>query len=183
MSTPIPLAIFASGTGTNFRAIMEAATRGELGAAEPVCLVVNKQCPAIAIAEEYQLPVLDYSPELELPENVLIALAGFMKILPASFVHRFENRILNLHPSILPAYPGLNSIARAFADGVDSGCTVHLVDEGMDTGPILAQSHIQYNPQESLAEFEQRIHAAEHQLFPEIIRNYSLQLQKQEGTK
>jgi phosphoribosylglycinamide formyltransferase-1 len=97
----------------------------------------------------------------------LIVLAGYMHLLTKPFLTRFPGRILNVHPSLLPAFPGAHPIEDALAAGVDTtGVTVHLVDEGVDTGPILMQESVPVEPRETL---EERIHAVEHRLLPETV--------------
>ena len=98
----------------------------------------------------------------------LVVLAGYMHLLTKPFLTRFPGRILNVHPSLLPAFPGAHPIEDALAAGVDTtGVTVHLVDEGVDTGPILVQESVPVEPRETL---EERIHAVEHRLLPETVR-------------
>jgi phosphoribosylglycinamide formyltransferase-1 len=104
----------------------------------------------------------------------LVVLAGFMEILSASFIRRFAGRIVNVHPSLLPAFPGVRAIEQALAYGVKLlGVTVHLVDEGVDTGPIVLQEAIEAPYSREIAETEQRIHAVEHRLLPEAVRLFA----------
>jgi phosphoribosylglycinamide formyltransferase-1 len=98
----------------------------------------------------------------------LVVLAGYMHLLTQPFLVRFPDRIVNVHPSLLPAFPGMRAIDEALAAGVDTtGVTVHLVDEGLDSGPVLRQEPVPVEPRESLVE---RIHAVEHRLLPEVVR-------------
>ncbi len=98
----------------------------------------------------------------------LVVCAGFMELLSPAFLDRFPGRIVNVHPSLLPAFPGARAVADAIAAGVDrTGVTVHYVDEGVDTGPVLAQEPVPVEPRESLAE---RIHEVEHRLLPRVVR-------------
>ena len=98
----------------------------------------------------------------------LVVLAGYMHLLTKPFLSRFPGRVVNVHPSLLPAFPGAHPIEDALAAGVDTtGVTVHLVDEGVDTGPVLVQEPVQVEPRETL---EDRIHAVEHRLLPETVR-------------
>ncbi len=100
----------------------------------------------------------------------LLVLAGYMRILPPRIVVPYAGRVLNLHPSLLPAFPGINVIQKAYDAGVsETGVTVHLVDEGVDTGPILAQIRVPMFPGESVEQLEERIHLVEHQLYPWVI--------------
>ncbi|MBM7824963.1 phosphoribosylglycinamide formyltransferase-1 [Arcanobacterium pluranimalium] len=179
----IALGVFASGKGTNFRAICQAARNQQLGAAQPVVLICDRDCEAIAVAEEFGVPAILIQPrdfpnaqaweealisELYVHGVELIALAGFMRLLGAKFLEVFERRVLNIHPSLLPNYPGLNAIARAYCDGVDSGVTIHWVDVGMDTGEVIAQQVVPINGA-SLRDFESEIHRIEHTLYPRVV--------------
>jgi phosphoribosylglycinamide formyltransferase-1 len=97
----------------------------------------------------------------------LVVLAGYMHLLTPPFLRRFPDRIVNVHPSLLPAFPGTHAIADALAAGVETtGVTVHLVDEGMDTGPVIRQEAVPVEPRETL---EERIHAVEHRLLPQVV--------------
>ena len=99
------------------------------------------------------------------------ALAGYMQLLSASFIGRFRNRVVNVHPALLPAFPGLDAIGQALAAGVErTGVTVHLVDEGIDTGPVILQREVPVPAGGDRAQLEAAIHAVEHELFPEAIR-------------
>ena len=101
----------------------------------------------------------------------LIVLAGYMELLSAGFVARFRNRIINLHPALLPSFPGLDAIEQALAHGVKvTGVSVHFVDEGVDSGPIILQRAVEVPESRETAELEQRIHPVEHELLPEAIR-------------
>jgi phosphoribosylglycinamide formyltransferase-1 len=101
----------------------------------------------------------------------LICLAGFMKLLGNPILQAYPRRIINIHPSLLPAYPGLHVIEKAFADHVaETGCTVHYVDGGVDTGPIIAQTRVPLLPGDTLASITERMHAAEHALYPASIQ-------------
>ena len=183
------LGIFASGTGTNFRRILELYKADELPGLEPVLLITNRHCGAsdYAKSEGFPYEVLrpkDFADRQSLEEAQLkalrasgvelIALAGYLRILGDTLLEAYPQRILNLHPSLLPNYPGLKAIERAYADGVkESGVTVHLVDQGLDTGPILAQAKVPLEEGMSLAEFEAAIHATEHKLYPKTIIEYA----------
>jgi phosphoribosylglycinamide formyltransferase-1 len=98
----------------------------------------------------------------------LVVLAGYMHLLTPSFLERFPGRVVNVHPSLLPSFPGARAIEDALVAGVEAtGVTVHLVDEGIDTGPVLRQERVAVEPRETL---EERIHAVEHRLLPEVVR-------------
>jgi len=105
------------------------------------------------------------------PKNSLICLAGFMRILSPEFIKKFKNQILNIHPSILPAFPGLDAQRQAIESGVShSGCTVHFVDEGVDTGPILVQKTVKIKNDDTEGTLSKRILAKEHKAYPEAVR-------------
>ena len=100
-----------------------------------------------------------------------VALAGFMRILTVTFLDAFPGRVLNIHPALLPAFPGVHAQAQAFNAGVRvAGATVHLVDAGMDTGPIIAQGAVPRLPEDTVEDLQQRILAVEHQLYPAVLR-------------
>jgi phosphoribosylglycinamide formyltransferase 1 len=101
----------------------------------------------------------------------LIVLAGYMELLSPGFVERFRNRIINVHPALLPSFPGLDAVQQALDHGVKvTGVTIHFVDEGVDSGPIILQRAVQVPASRQWAELEDRIHAVEHELLPEAIR-------------
>ncbi len=178
------LAILLSGRGSNFEAIADSIKRGRLPARIEVVVSNLASAPGLDKARRRGLKTLvipsrgvpreDYDRslvyELKRHRVDLVCLAGFMRILGPLFVRAFPNRILNIHPSLLPAFPGLNSQRQALEYGVQfSGCTVHLVDEGVDSGPILLQAAVpvlESDDEESLAA---RILAEEHRLYPQAI--------------
>lgn len=183
------LAIFASGNGTNARNLFEHYKQGKLGLLEPVVLLADKDCGALKHADNYGIEykvfkTKDYpsrsaqeaaiSKFLEEKQIDLMALAGYMRLLTADFVNKYASRILNIHPALLPEFPGTESIERAYAATVPfSGITVHLVDEGMDTGPILAQKKVDLKAGMSLEDFAQAMHQAEYELYPEALVKYA----------
>ncbi|MDA8425071.1 MAG: phosphoribosylglycinamide formyltransferase [Treponema sp.] len=171
-------AVFASGNGGNFEALVE----GLRGRHDCVVLVHDRRT-AFAAERSRRLGVptryVRYAEkprelaESEIEDELLrlrvdaIALAGFMRLLSPAFVALHAGRILNVHPSLLPAWPGSHSIARAFQAGERRfGVTVHLVDEGMDTGPILSQEAFVTDGSASLEEIEKRVHDIEHRIYP-----------------
>ncbi len=175
-------AVFASGKGSNFRAILEhlASTPHDVA-----LLVTDKsRCGAVGIATEWSVPVRTVTyrhrhrteAEREIQEAVdsfnvdLIALAGFMRVLSPNFVNRYRNRIINIHPSLLPKYPGRDALLRAYYAGeTELGLTVHYVDEGVDTGPIIEQASLQRHAGESLEYVQARIHELEHEVYPGVV--------------
>lgn len=181
-------AVLASGQGTNFEALAEASRRGELGARIAVLVCDRPDAPALDRARRlgidavvlpcgrFRTRVEDEAPWVAaLAERRvdLVLLAGFMRRLHGVFLSAFRDRILNIHPSLLPAFPGLDAIGRAFEHGAGvTGCTVHLVDDGLDSGPIVAQRAVEVRADDTLAELEARVHDAEHRLYPQAVRRF-----------
>jgi len=180
------IALFASGNGSNFQAIVDEIEKGAL-AAEIAVLVTDKpDCYAVERAKKHNIPVFSFVPknyaskdEYEreiafylIEKNVsLIVLAGYMKLIGEVLLTAFPNRIINIHPALLPAFPGKNGIKQAFDYGVKVfGVTVHYVDAGVDTGKIIAQESFKAEGNETLQEIEQKIHSIEHQLYVKVIR-------------
>ena len=174
----IRLAILLSGRGSNFRAIDDAIVRGVLDA-EIVCVISNRPDAAgIELARErrHHAHVIDhreYASRANHEEEVLrilstarpdyIVLAGYMRLLSADFVARYPNRILNIHPSLLPAFPGVDAQSQAVAYGAKiSGCTVHFVDENLDAGPIIAQRCVEVREDDTGETLAARILVEEH---------------------
>lgn len=161
-------AIFISGTGSNMMALLEKRNLAH------VSLVVSSNPEAFGLkrAQKRSIPTMVFNNKLHQWKDLIqtlndanidyIMLAGFMKVLPKEFVKAFEGRIFNIHPSVLPDYPGLKSIEKAFADKKHSGCTVHVVDEGVDTGEILFQKKVAL--EENLEWTEMMVHIREHNL-------------------
>jgi phosphoribosylglycinamide formyltransferase-1 len=121
---------------------------------------------------EYDQKIIDVLNRNGITEkNSLICLAGFMRILSPEFIKKYKNRILNIHPAILPAFPGLDAQKRAIDSGVKySGCTIHFVDEGVDTGPILVQAVVKVKNDDTEETLSKRILAKEHKAYPEAVR-------------
>lgn len=179
------LVVLASGRGSNLRAIVDAIDRGACAAA--VVAVVSDKADAAALdfAKERGFATAVVPPkgyadraawDAALAETVasfepgLVVLAGFMRIVGASMIARFTHRIVNVHPAILPSFPGAHGARDAIAKGVRvSGCTVHLVDAGVDTGPILAQAAVPVLPTDDEASLQSRIQRCEHVLLPRVI--------------
>lgn len=186
MGRPLPIAVFASGFGSNLQAILNAVKQRRLRAR--VVLVHSDRAGAVALARarragvetlpldpksfksrrEYESRLLQ---ELSRRGVRLVALAGYMRILSPFFVRRFRGWILNIHPALLPAFPGARAIHDALEHGAKvTGVTVHLVDEGIDTGPIVLQEAVAIREGEAAASLEKRIHRVEHQLYPKAIQ-------------
>jgi formyltetrahydrofolate-dependent phosphoribosylglycinamide formyltransferase len=185
---PRRVALLGSGKGTNARAILAAAAAGRLGGEVAVVVSDEPGAGILRVAEEFGVPTLVLDPGTarrgrltdaalkELHDRLrslrvdLVACAGFMRVLREPVLSAFAGRILNLHPSLLPRHPGLDPVAKALAAGdVETGCTVHLVDEGVDTGEVLAQARVPVLPDDTEAALAARIHEAEHRLYPEVI--------------
>ncbi|HOX33001.1 MAG TPA: phosphoribosylglycinamide formyltransferase [Spirochaetales bacterium] len=182
------LAVLASGNGSNFQAIVEAlrAAAAAGGRRHGCVLLVHDRRAAYAAERARALGVparyLPYAgrsreeAEAELAAALdeagaeLVALAGFMRLLSPAFVAARRGRVVNVHPAVLPAWPGAGSIRRAYEAGAaEFGATVHFVDEGMDTGPILIQEAFRPAPGSSLAEIERATHEIEHRIYPRAV--------------
>ncbi|MCI4128321.1 phosphoribosylglycinamide formyltransferase [Bacillus haynesii] len=179
-------AVFASGSGTNFEAI-ERRMREENWDAEIVLVVCDKpDAKVLERAEKAEIPSFAFQPksfenkaafeqviveQLRLHGAEWIVLAGYMRLIGDTLLSAYRNKIINIHPSLLPAFPGIDAIGQAYRAGVKvAGITVHHVDEGMDTGPIIAQRAVELEKSETLASLEKKIHKLEHELYPEVIK-------------
>ncbi len=180
------IAVLLSGRGSNFRALYRATKDGRIPADIVLVISDKKDAPGLQSAIEYGIEALyirrkDFpdrlSFDMKIAEEIekrkvdLICLAGYMRILSPEFVRKFRWRIMNIHPALLPAFPGLHAQKQAVDYGVRySGATVHFVDEGVDTGPIILQAVVpvyQDDTEETLAE---RILKEEHRIYPEAVR-------------
>ena len=178
--------MFASGRGTNFSAIARAVKKGKIRAELALLVCDQPRAAVIAKAKRARVKVFlarleDFSCKNDFEAGIirrlkaekigLIALAGFMRLLSPEFVRAFKNKILNIHPALLPAFKGGHAIRDAFAYGAKvTGVTVHFVDEQMDHGPVILQQAISLRPGEGLASLEARIHRLEHRLYPQAIK-------------
>ncbi|MEX2355797.1 MAG: phosphoribosylglycinamide formyltransferase [Thermaerobacterales bacterium] len=183
------LAVLASGRGTNLQSILDAAAHGSLGAKVVLAVSDRKGAPALQRARRAGVSACFLDPsavagragydralcDLLLGHDVeLVALAGFMRILGPDLIDRYPQRIMNVHPSLLPAFPGLNAPQQAIDHGVKvSGCTVHFIDHGIDTGPIILQEAVPVLPGDDAGALQRRIQVVEHRLFPQAIGLYS----------
>ncbi len=180
--------ILGSGRGSNAQALLEAERSGNLGDARIVALFSDQaEARILSLGEKYGKPAryLDpgrkgarfsregealYVKEIKVYEPRLIVLAGFMRIVAEPFIKAFGGRVINLHPSLLPAFPGLDSLGQAIAAGVRiAGCTVHWVTAELDAGPIIDQQAFRIDPGASRPELEGKLRAAEHNLLPEVV--------------
>jgi phosphoribosylglycinamide formyltransferase-1 len=170
------IGVLVSGEGTNLQALIDAGL--------PIAAVASNRpgAPALYRAEQAAIPAADFPldafPDRQTRDAVmaewlaghgadLVVCAGYMQLLTRAFLARFPDRIVNVHPSLLPEFPGTAAIEQAVAAGVETtGVTVHYVDEGADTGPVIRQEPVPVEPQETLAE---RLHAVEHRILPEVV--------------
>lgn len=179
------LAIFASGNGSNFQAIADAVTNGTIAAELTLLFCDRKNAYAIQRAKALMIPVISFSPKdfsskalyeaeilhlLEEEQIELIVLAGYMRIIGPTLLEVFSGRIINIHPSLLPDFPGLSGIEEAFSAKVpETGVTIHYIDDGIDTGPIIAQEKVKIKSYDTLETLERKIHKIEHELYPKIL--------------
>jgi phosphoribosylglycinamide formyltransferase-1 len=185
---PFRLGILGSGKGSNLVAMAEACAAGEIPAEIAVVISDVADAGILDRARERKLPAefiapgkfrtkLDEEAEQAFVKRLLaaqvdlIVLAGFMRILKGEFLRAFQGRVVNIHPSLLPAFPGLEAWKQALDYGVKvSGCTVHLVDQGIDSGPILGQETVPVFAHDTPATLHERIQQAERRLYPRIVR-------------
>ena len=180
------IAVLVSGSGTNLQALLDAAARGELAPAEIVCVISNRPgVRALERAAAAGVPalVVDHKqfPGREPFERALLAslaehrveavvLAGFMRLLTSGFLDRFPDRVINIHPSLLPAFPGVDAQRQAFEHGVKvTGATVHFVDAGLDAGPIILQAAVPVLDGDDVETLRARVLEREHELLPRAL--------------
>lgn len=187
----LKLGVLGSGKGSNFRSIADAIAAGSLNAEVRVVISDVEQAGILALARERHLRAeyvapgsfkTKLQPEAEarivalLTEAKvdLVVLAGWMRMIKAPLLEAFPRRIINIHPSLLPAFPGLQAWTQALTAGAqETGCTVHYVDAGMDTGEVIAQSHVPIFPSDTPEELHARIQVAEHRLYPAVIGEFA----------
>jgi phosphoribosylglycinamide formyltransferase 1 len=181
--------VLASGRGSNFRALVAASRAARMPADIVVLISDRADAGAVALAraegiEAVVLPPREHpgreahdkavTDALEARRLGLVCLAGYMRILGAGFVEHFRGRLLNIHPALLPAFPGLHAQRQALEHGVRvAGATVHFVDEGTDTGPIVLQATVPVRPEDTEATLSERILAEEHRIYPEAVRLFA----------
>lgn len=183
------IGILISGSGTNLQAIIDSSERGEMNA-EVVCVISNKAAAfglerarkhgiaaihldhkAFSGRAEYDAAVVEKLEEFKVD---LVVLAGFMRIVTPVLLDAFPNRVMNIHPALLPSFPGLDAQKQALEYGAKiAGCTVHFVDAGTDTGPIIIQSAVAVQEDDTEETLSQRIHVEEHKLYPAAIRLFA----------
>lgn len=172
------IAVFASGSGSNFQAILDAIASGRLDASVCALIASKPGIGAIAKAETNQIPVFigDADHALASTKPDLLVLAGYLKPIPSVIVDAYPNRIVNIHPALLPKFGGRGMYGRHVHEAViaagetESGCTVHLVTEHYDEGPILAQARVPVLPDDTAETLSVRVLAQEHILFPFILQ-------------
>lgn len=181
------LGILGSGSGSNMVAVAEACEAGRIAGEIALVLSDNPEAGILDRARKRGLRAEHIAPgkfrtkldeeaeqayirALQNAEVDLVVLGGFMRILKGEFLRAFPNRVINIHPSLLPAFPGLEAWKQALDYGVKvTGCTVHVVNQGVDTGPILAQSTVPVEPDDTPESLHERIQQAEHELYPSTI--------------
>ena len=196
MAEKCRVAVFVSGSGTNLQAIIDAGIEEV-----EIVLTLSNKADAFALkrAENNDIPVEvvdhrafktreDFDHELVRrlePYRVdLVVLAGFMRILPPAFISPYKHRIMNIHPALLPSFPGVNAAQQAFDYGVkQTGCTVHFIDEGVDTGPIIVQAIVPVEDSDTLQSLTAKIHVQEHRIYPEAVRLFAQGRVKVEGRR
>ncbi len=196
-----PVAVFCSGHGSNFQALLDATVRkkGRLPVRIALMISDNPKAYAIRRAALAGVPVCCLKPQLfpdrSAYEKVLIgilrsqkvevvALAGFMRIFTPAFIRAYRGRIVNIHPSYLPAFKGAHAIRDAYRAGVRrTGVTVHLVTAKVDAGPVLAQKRVPVRRGDTLAALEARVHRTEHRLYPEALGRFVRSLRKKPSAR
>lgn len=181
----LKLVVLISGSGSNLRALLEA-TSNDAFPAEIVAVGADNQASGLAHAAEFGVPTFVVSPAgyanreawgdalaAEISEYApdLVVCAGFMRILPANFVQAFSPQLINMHPALLPLYPGAHAVRDALADGATvTGATVHIVDEGVDTGPVIQQIEVAINDDDTEETLHERIKVVERELIVNTVR-------------
>lgn len=189
MSHPAQIAVLGSGNGSNFQSLQEAIEQGKLHARIIFVASDNPHARILQRAQKKAIPthilkckqnssLFDLRTQQTLASTLAnigidyLCLAGFMRLVKAPLLDAFPQRIINIHPSLLPAYPGLEAWTQALQGGASlTGCTVHFVDAGMDTGEIIAQRQVPVLPQDTPESLHARIQEAEHLLYPEALQS------------
>lgn len=199
MAAGFRIAVFASGQGSNFQNLLDASRAGTLGA-DIVLLVCDKpQAPVVERARKAGVDCFLFHPkdyarredyeaeiaaELDKRQIDLVVLAGYMRLLTPVLVEPYAGKMINIHPSLLPAFPGKDAIGQAWDYGVKvTGVTVHLVDGGMDSGAVVAQKPVEISATDTLESLEARIHTAEQQLYPQVVSWFAKNRIKVDGRK
>ena len=189
---PYPVVILGSGRGTNAEALLKAEANKQLGSATIAAIISDREDAGIlSLGQKFDVPAIYIDPGLknarlstQAEQNYieriksfspkLIVLAGFMRIIDHPFIDAFKSKIINLHPSLLPSFPGLDGIKQAFEHGVKiTGCTIHWVTPKLDAGPIIDQKTTRIDENDTLALLEKKVHLIEHQLLPNVVARLS----------
>lgn len=195
----ITLGVLVSGGGTNLQAIIDAIAHGELDARIGVVVSSNPEAYGLVRAEKAGIPHVamqrvDYDDPIAADEAIVkvleehgveyVAMAGYMRMVRQPLLEAFPNRIVNLHPALLPSFAGAHGIADAFDYGVKvTGVTVHFANAEMDAGPIIAQQAVEVRPDDTMDTLEERIHEVEHELFPATLQLIAQGKVRVEGNK
>lgn len=182
------IAVFASGFGSNLQALIDYNNKHGLNGDIVLVFSNNKDAFALERAKKNKIKAVFMDPAryssreqydseiiemLEEEKIDLIVLAGYMFLLSQEFVHRFKNKILNIHPALLPSFKGTHGIKDAYRYGVKvTGVTVHFVDEGLDSGPIILQEAVDIDPDDSVEKLEEKIHKVEYKIYPEAVKYF-----------
>ena len=189
---PYPIIILGSGRGTNAEALLKAESTKKLGATKIAAVISDHEDAGILeLGQKYQVPAIYINPQRtggrlsEAAEDAyieriqsfspqLIVLAGFMRIMSAKFIEAFNGRVINLHPSLLPSFVGMDGIKQAYDHGVKiTGCTVHWVTADLDAGPIIEQKEVRIENGDTLEMLRKKVHIAEHALLPDVVTRLS----------
>lgn len=192
-------AVFASGNGSNLQAIIDAVKTGEITAELALVFSDNRQAFALKRAEEAGIRTLvlvkkDYATPQSFERDIVIylkeyeidfiVLAGYMKMMTPFFIREYPQKIINIHPSLLPSFKGIHGIKDTFTYGCKlAGVTIHFVDDKMDHGPIIAQESIPVIDEETLESLTERVHALEHKMYPRVVQQYVMGKLKIKGRK
>jgi phosphoribosylglycinamide formyltransferase-1 len=185
------IAVLISGKGSNLQAILDAIANEKLDATVVGVISDKPEAYGLVRAQEAEVPVFSLTPErgesrvlydqrladlLNSLSPDLIVLAGFMRILSPHFVKSFEGKIINIHPSLLPKYPGLHTHQQVLANkDAEHGCTIHFVTDTLDGGPVIAQCRVPVKKYDTLDSLQKRVHAREHRLYPQVIQWFAHQ--------
>ena len=185
----INIGVLASGRGTNLQAIIEAIEDGKIAGEIKVVMSDHPKACALKRAQQYLIDTRyidfkefknreDFDKEiikiLKEKKIDLVVLAGYMRILSPYFIRAYQNKIMNIHPALLPSFPGLHAQKQALGNGVKiSGCTVHFVDEGVDSGPIILQKAVEMSDDDTEESLTEKILKEEHQIYPQAIQLFS----------
>jgi len=195
----IKLGVLASGQGTNLQAIIDASLKGEIEAEVSVVISDKREAYALKRAEEHSIPAIfinrgDFSSKEEYEGEIvkglqryevsLVILAGYMRVVGKEFAKEYKGKMMNIHPALLPSFPGLKAWEQAYNYGVKvSGVTVHFVEEGVDTGPVILQRAVEVKEDDTLDSLLQRIHQEEYKIYPQAIQLFAQGKLKIEGRR